>query len=64
LRGQVLVALDQRRYPQLSLSDGRRIGRGLLNWAPVLREMEELELRDVLEHLAKLSPPRSDKVEE
>jgi hypothetical protein len=48
LRGQALCALDQRRYPRLDLSDGRKVGPGLLAWCPVLREAGSSQLREIV----------------
>lgn len=44
LRGRALIALDRRRYPRVSLPDGRSVGRGLFEWAPVLREVNGEQL--------------------
>ena len=51
VRGQVLVALDRRRYPRLTLGDGRSIGPGLDAWGPVLLGMGLSELSDLLDRV-------------
>jgi hypothetical protein len=49
LRGRALVALDRRRYPQLQLAKGRRVGPGLVSWCPVLRAADAKTLRRIIE---------------
>ena len=63
LRGKLLVALERQRYPKATLSDGRRVGRGVLNWAPVLREIGEAKLRELLDQIANLTPPPETEVD-
>jgi hypothetical protein len=63
-RGRALVALDRRHYPPLTLPDGRKVQRGILHWAPVLREMDEPQLHSLVELVESLKARNVEVVDE
>ena len=63
LRGRMLAALDRRNFPKLHLGSGHTVGPGLLEWGPVLREMNLRALQDIERVLARL-PGSMDEVYE
>jgi hypothetical protein len=59
LRGRALIALDRRRYPQVRLSGGEKVGPGLISWCPVLRDAKPEKLREIIA-LAERTTTRTD----